>query len=160
MALDGDDYPGLGGRLRAKIMEHYGSINRFVVTRGYSHVYVYRWFKGMVPSYPYVIRLAHDLDVTPAWLLFGDDAHKVPTPPGLVAPGAGARGDDVRRAPRRGRATVKRVLVGGAVALAALAGGVSTARASALDQPRAVDTGVTTLRLIGRSPGRRWGRAA
>jgi transcriptional regulator with XRE-family HTH domain len=71
-------YPGLGARLRARILEQYGSVAQFTQQRGYSSVYVYRWFRGMMPTYPHVMRLAADLQVTPAWLLFGDAANAIP----------------------------------------------------------------------------------
>lgn len=146
-------YSGMGPRLREAILRRYPSVRRFCLERRFSEVYVYRWMaKGHIPEYGEMMRLCSDLDVTPAWLLFGDDAHKVPTPPNdgadvVVGKRAPARG-------RAGRATVKGLV--GALALgAALLGGPSIARASAPASPYPSTTGLTTLRLIGRARRRR-----
>jgi transcriptional regulator with XRE-family HTH domain len=48
-------------------------VGRFCVERGYLPQYVYAWLKGRVPQAEKLIRLAADLEVPPAWLLFGDN---------------------------------------------------------------------------------------
>ena len=71
-------YPGLPERLRARILEKYGSISRFTQQRKYPHVYVYRWLRGMQPTYEHFIRLCADLEMTPGELMFGEAANRIP----------------------------------------------------------------------------------
>ena len=48
-------------------------VSRFCQERGYLPQYIYAWLKGRVPQFENLIRLGADLEVAPAWLLFGDN---------------------------------------------------------------------------------------
>jgi transcriptional regulator with XRE-family HTH domain len=47
-------------------------VGRFCAEKGYLRQSIYAWLKGRVPQAEKLIRLSADLEVPPAWLLFGD----------------------------------------------------------------------------------------
>lgn len=49
-------------------------VSRFCREKGYLSQYVYSWLNGRVPQSENLIRLGADLELAPAWLLFGDRA--------------------------------------------------------------------------------------
>ena len=80
-----DIYPGLGGRLleRLKAVGYWNEdrnrpdLLRFAMQKGYVSQYLYAWTKDdRMPTYEYIVKLAKDLEVPAAWLLFGDDGVK------------------------------------------------------------------------------------
>ena len=73
-------FPGTEKRIRSRLealgywKEGRPDVSRFCREKGYLPQYVYAWLNGRVPVSANLIRLAADLAVPPAWLLFGDDA--------------------------------------------------------------------------------------
>src|SRR6267142_534677 len=76
--------PGIAERFREKLREldggqYWDARNdrpvkmRFARDFSYDYWDVVRWLDGGQPSWDNVYRLARDLKVTPAWLLFGED---------------------------------------------------------------------------------------
>lgn len=63
-----------GGRLTQAILAAgYKNVMQFCLDRKYRSPEVYKWIRGAhEPRAKYVIRLAADLNVSPGWLLFGD----------------------------------------------------------------------------------------
>lgn len=115
--------PGIAERLRAKMREHGYWLDtrdrpaamRFAEERGYDLIVLLRWLDGVQPSWDNLYRLAGDFDVTPAWLLFGEDGGRE-----LVKDSTSASVAKKPRAAKRSRAAK----IIGAVALlgAALSG--------------------------------------
>ncbi|HET6372497.1 MAG TPA: hypothetical protein VFG76_04270 [Candidatus Polarisedimenticolia bacterium] len=73
-------YPGVGARIRERLewraywKDGRPDVTRFCRERGYLPSYVYKWLgEGVVPDYDNLLRLSHDLEVPPAWILFGDE---------------------------------------------------------------------------------------
>src|SRR5260370_8853483 len=73
--------PGIADRLREKMRERgywleskdRPAAMRFAEEKGYDLLSVLKWLDGLQPSWDNLYRLAVDLKVTPAWLLFGED---------------------------------------------------------------------------------------
>lgn len=74
------NYPGVGKRIKARLValdyvtEDGGpDIGRFIRDHNYDGRYFYRWAnKDRTPTGDYLERLCADLDVSRAWLLFGE----------------------------------------------------------------------------------------
>ncbi len=73
-------YPGLGERVEEKIQElGYPSHRQFSLARGYPPNTINDMVsRGRLPSYDTFQRLCVDFHCTRAWLMFGDDANKIP----------------------------------------------------------------------------------
>jgi PAS domain-containing protein len=76
-------YSGLGERILSRLRslgywkKNRVDVLRFCREKGYRPQYVYAWAKDRVPSYENLKRLASDLDVPMAWILFGRAAGSV-----------------------------------------------------------------------------------
>jgi transcriptional regulator with XRE-family HTH domain len=79
-------WPGLGDRIKQRLVElGYTQANGkpdilgFSLKHFYTATYMYKWLNaGVMPSRETIERLAKDLNVSPSWLLFGDDVDKCP----------------------------------------------------------------------------------
>jgi len=56
-------------------------VMRFSLERRYVYIYLYRWLGGATPDHENIYRLAADLQVSPSWLLFGEEGALIPTSP-------------------------------------------------------------------------------
>ena len=84
-------WPGLGDRIRQKIRElGHENAAQFADAKGYRVTYVYKWISGTLPSRDNLLRLAKDLRVSPAWLLFGDEQVEKRRKPAPIRGGSGA----------------------------------------------------------------------
>jgi hypothetical protein len=79
-------WPNIGERIKERIVslgfQHYDgrpNVGVFSLQRDYNPVYLYRWIGGATPDYENIIRLARDLEVSPCWLMFGEEGTLVPT---------------------------------------------------------------------------------
>jgi hypothetical protein len=118
-------WPGIGHRILERIQaQGYGRNGRsgvlqFALDHQYVPTYVYKWLHDTTPDRENLERLARDLKVSEAWLLFGDRYPMEPPPPAsqpalasdntlpvqLVAsppPVRRRRGPRAKPAPRRG----------------------------------------------------------
>jgi transcriptional regulator with XRE-family HTH domain len=101
-------WPGIGDRIleglrRLGYASERGKLGvdvmRFSAEHGYTITYLYRWLGGTAtPDRDNLFRLARDLKVEPAWLLFGDEKppkikRRFPHP---IAGGSGDLLDDCR----------------------------------------------------------------
>lgn len=74
------NFSGLGERIRARLRalgywkRDRPDVLRFCLEKGYRPQYVYAWLRDRVPSRANLDRLAADLDVSMAWVLFGEEA--------------------------------------------------------------------------------------
>lgn len=67
-------WPGLGERIAQRVRElGFRNLAQFADAKGYRITYIYKWAGGATPDRSNLERLAKDLDVHPAWLLFGDE---------------------------------------------------------------------------------------
>src|SRR5262245_2011775 len=71
-------WPGLGDRIRERIValgfttkDGSADVQRFALAKGYLPNYLYRWGTDTTPDRDNLLRLAKDLECSPAWLLFG-----------------------------------------------------------------------------------------
>lgn len=97
----GVHWPGLGPRLREAIGRRYTNsrgnpdVIRFALEYRFVLNNVYRWIGGQaVPTYDNLLKLAAALEISPAWLCFGDDEGRAvqrPTGTEPVTGGSGAR---------------------------------------------------------------------
>ena len=84
-----EEWPGLGERIRQRIRElgmvtpsGKADIATFTTTHGYVITGFYKWLTNTTPERETLLRLARDLEVSPAWLLFGDQPGGPTPPPG------------------------------------------------------------------------------
>ena len=76
----GEKFPGVSERIKERL-EALGywkndrpDVTRFARERGYLPSYVYKWLnEKVVPDYANLHKLAADLGVPMAWILFGDE---------------------------------------------------------------------------------------
>ncbi len=82
-------WEGFGRRLKLAMIEK-GFVNRrgdadvtrFALSNGWLPNYIYRYLSDQsVPERPNLEKLGEVLDVSPAWLLFGDEVSKAPLRP-------------------------------------------------------------------------------
>src|SRR3990172_10060031 len=76
-------------------------VSRFCRERDYRPQYVYAWLKGRLPRAGYLERLAGDLQVSPAWLMFGEQSAQMAEVRASMAWGAGAAPAPLRTQPPR-----------------------------------------------------------
>jgi len=76
-------------------------VSRFCRERDYRPQYVYAWLKGRLPRAGYLERLAGDLQVSPAWLMFGEQSAQMAEVRASMAWGAGAAPAPLRPQPPR-----------------------------------------------------------
>src|SRR3990170_1810454 len=101
------DFAGLGERIRTRLellgywKNERPDVLRFCEERRYRPQYVYAWLKDRVPTRANLSRLAHDLGVPMAWIMFGQDAGQVAAEPrhALETAGRDAEGPVAERAP-------------------------------------------------------------
>ena len=81
------EWPGIGERITA-CLRRLGywkndrpDVMRFAVEKGYPVTYLYKWLKDSAPERPNLEKLGEHLQVSPAWLLFGDEVSKEPARP-------------------------------------------------------------------------------
>ena len=73
-------FPGIGQRVRERLRALGYSKNgrpdvaRFCGERDYRPQYLYAWLGDRIPTYDNLVRLARDLEVPPAWIMFGTGA--------------------------------------------------------------------------------------
>lgn len=68
------NWPGLGERIQQRIAAlGFKNPAQFADAKGYRITYIYKWAAGTTPDRANLERLAKDLEVHPAWLLFGDE---------------------------------------------------------------------------------------
>lgn len=68
------NWPGLGERIKQRVEDlGFKNIAQFADAKGYRITYAYKWAAGTTPDRENLERLARDLQVHPAWLLFGDE---------------------------------------------------------------------------------------
>jgi hypothetical protein len=72
-------WPGVGERI-TRCLHAAGywkndkpDVMRFSMERGIPVPYLYKWLKDVTPDRPYLLKLAKEFKVAPAWLLLGDD---------------------------------------------------------------------------------------
>jgi len=147
-----EEWPGFGKRVRQRLRElgyvrPDGSedISAFTVKKGYIVTLFYKYLTHTTPSRENLIRLANDLGVTPAWLLFGEDVQHGHGP---------SRGKAPRRQGRRPAGSLVLALLCGAGSLLGWPG-LASRGASAAPQPLPVAQLVEKLSLI-----RRWATGA
>lgn len=69
----GRQWPGLGERINQRIRElGFKNAAQFADAKGWRITYIYKWAGGTTPDRENLEKLAKDLGVHPAWLLFGD----------------------------------------------------------------------------------------
>jgi hypothetical protein len=114
-----EEWPGFGKRVRRRIRElgyvrPDGSedIPRFTVKKGYVAPHFYKYLSNTTPTRANLLRLAADLEVSPAWLLFGGDAsggviHANPQP--VDPPSTLKEKRTTRRVSTRKEATLRKV---------------------------------------------------
>jgi hypothetical protein len=93
MGEKGSKWPGLPERLRAA-MQRAGywkgdrpHVTRFSLEHRFLAAYTYKWLSGdAVPDRDNLLRVADALKISPAWLLFGEDATAGATPAGGAGP--------------------------------------------------------------------------
>lgn len=73
-------WPGFGDRVRQRLLalgyvrpDGQAHISRFTTEKGYVITLFYKYLDNTTPDRENLLRLARDLQVSPAWLLFGDD---------------------------------------------------------------------------------------
>ncbi|MBI4012143.1 MAG: GAF domain-containing protein [Candidatus Rokubacteria bacterium] len=99
MGREMGEFTGLGDRIRARLRllgywrNDRPDVLRFCEERRYRPQYVYAWLKNRVPSRTNLGRLAEDLGVPMAWIVFGQDEEQVAA--------------EQRRAPETGRREVE-----------------------------------------------------
>lgn len=108
-------WPGIGKRIRERFHalgyvkdDGRADVIRFALDHRYVHTYVYKWLDDTTPSRDNLYRLARDLGVSPAWLLFGDAPVHPPKHPrrpvaisGASAPAPSKVDDSESNAPYR-----------------------------------------------------------
>jgi len=82
-----EEWPGFGNRVRERLRalgyvrpDGTEDISSFTLKKGYIVTLFYKYLAHTTPSRENLLRLAHDLEVSPSWLLFGDPP-QVGTPP-------------------------------------------------------------------------------
>src|SRR5437667_12560287 len=70
-------FPGVGQRVRQRLRalgywkDGRPDVGRFCGERDYRPQYLYAWLGHRIPTYDNLARLARDLEVPPAWVMFG-----------------------------------------------------------------------------------------
>jgi len=98
-------FPGLADRIRGRLRalgywrEDKPDVLRFAREKGYIYIYLYRWLDGVTPTYEYLVKLAEDLQMSMAELVFGEEGgERRPSPRKMEKgrPGRGKRGRNER----------------------------------------------------------------
>jgi hypothetical protein len=87
-------WQGIGNRIRQRLRElgYWNSrtgradVLRFSLDHRYVAGYVYKWLGDTVPDPENILRLAKDLQCSPAWLLLGEEGGPPPAPAVRVPP--------------------------------------------------------------------------
>ena len=101
------DIQGFGDRVHKQLIglgyvkRDKPDVSRFCRERDYRPQYVYAWLKGRLPRAGYLERLAGDLQVSPAWLMFGEQSAQMAEVRASMAWGAGAAPAPLRPQPPR-----------------------------------------------------------
>lgn len=68
------NWPGLEQRIKERVAAlGFKNLAQFADAKNYRITYIYKWAAGTTPDRENLERLAKDLEVHPAWLLFGDE---------------------------------------------------------------------------------------
>jgi hypothetical protein len=80
----------------------------FAFRHEWNHVYIFRWIGGSTPDYDNIIKLSGQLDVSPSWLMFGEQGTLVPARSPKSAGSVAASPAPPRVVPRKNRKVARR----------------------------------------------------
>jgi hypothetical protein len=95
-------WPNIGDRITERLLAlGFRRVNGkpdvmgFSFRNGWNHVYLFRWIGGSTPDYDNIIKLSAQLEVSPSWLMFGEQGTQVPSLAGESKPPARKAGRSV-----------------------------------------------------------------